>query len=146
VVLFTLLLGGGLGSFSTTVARNFNPQKCLYALLILLVLFGVLTHAMTTALSGASVSIRIAATIAIMLPLGFFMGMCFPLGMRIADQQAHTLTAWLWGVNGATSVCASVLAIAVAINFGISASFWSGTICYCLAVAAFLSTAGSGNR
>jgi len=138
VVLFTLLLGSGIGSFFTSVRRNANQKMYFCALLILLCLFGALTPTIITALGAGSLQVRIVASIAIMLPLGFFMGMCFPIGMQIANERASNLTPWLWGVNGATSVCASVLAMVIAINAGIAASFWSGAICYLLAFAAFL--------
>ncbi len=138
VVLFTLLLSSGIGSFFITTRRDVNQKICLYALLVLLLLFGILTPVMASALSSASTIVRIAASIAILMPLGFFMGMCFPIGMQIANEQDCNLTPWLWGVNGATSVCASVLAVLIAINFGISASFWTGTVCYCLAVGTLL--------
>ena len=50
--------------------------------------------------------------------------------MRLALQRAPLLAPWFWGVNGAASVCASVLAVVIAIGAGISAAFWTGTACY----------------
>ena len=46
--------------------------------------------------------------------------------MRLALQRAPLIAPWLWGVNGAASVCASVLAVVIAIGAGISAAFWTG--------------------
>ena len=66
------------------------------------------------------------------------MGMAFPLGMQLASQRAALLTPWLWGVNGATSVLASVVAIAIAITWRISVSYWTGAVCYLLAALAFV--------
>ena len=68
--------------------------------------------------------------------MGVFMGMAFPLGMRLAAASRPQLTPMLWGVNGALSVLASVLAIVIAIAFGISASYWTGVASYALAAAA----------
>ena len=70
--------------------------------------------------------------------MGLAMGMAFPLGMRTAAAHAEALTPWLWGVNGAMSVFCSVLAIAVSLTFGISASFWAGVACYGIALPASL--------
>ena len=64
------------------------------------------------------------------------MGMAFPLGMRMALGRAPLLAPWFWGVNGAASVCASVLAVVIAIGAGISAAFWTGTACYAVALGA----------
>jgi hypothetical protein len=74
----------------------------------------------------------------ILFPIGFFMGMAFPLGMKAAAVRSSALAPWLWGINGATSVCASVLAMVIAVSAGISISFWTGFFSYCIALLAFL--------
>jgi hypothetical protein len=61
--------------------------------------------------------------------------MAFPLGMKAASLGSRALTPWLWGLNGATSVVASVLAICVALTWSISAAFWTGVMCYVAAAA-----------
>ena len=60
-----------------------------------------------------------------------------PTGDHVEKASRPQLAPWLWGVNGATSVVASVLAVVIAMAFGISASFWSGVLCYLAAIAAF---------
>ena len=70
--------------------------------------------------------------------IGFFMGMAFPMGMGLAAGRSPELTPWLWGINGAMSVLASVLAVVIALAWGISASFWTGFACYLAATAAFI--------
>jgi hypothetical protein len=57
--------------------------------------------------------------------------------MRLAAARSPALTPWLWGVNGATSVCASVLAVAISLTGGITATLWTGFACYAVATAAF---------
>ena len=140
VVLFTLLLSGGLGSFGT---RRINPTDRravlgrLGILLVALVLFGQFTPAAITLFQGSTTPVRIAVAVGLLFPLGLLMGMAFPLGMKAASEQSPSLTPWLWGINGATSVCASVLAVAIAMNAGISAAFWAGSACYLAAFLAF---------
>jgi len=75
--------------------------------------------------------------VAALFPLGFFMGMAFPLGMQAAHRQSPRFGPWLWGMNGAASVCASVAAVAIALASGISSAFWAGAICYAVALLAF---------
>ena len=97
-----------------------------------------------TPISGLARAIRIAISIAILFPIGFLMGMAFPLGLRAATAgQARDLTPWLWGVNGATSVLASVLAIAVAMSLGITVSFWIGFAAYAIAMLGWIRATGS---
>jgi hypothetical protein len=81
--------------------------------------------------------LRVSAAVGMLVPLGFFMGMAFPLGMELASRRAPALTPWFWGINGATSVCASVLGLTIALTWGFSASFWTGFGCYAIALAAF---------
>jgi hypothetical protein len=84
--------------------------------------------------SGAPVRVVVAA--ALVAVAGLFMGTALPLGMRSAADRASGLVPWLWGVNGATSVFGSVLAAAVALAYGISASYWAGVACYTVATLA----------
>jgi hypothetical protein len=87
---------------------------------------------------------RVLLSVGILFPLGLLMGMPFPLGMKLAAAASGPVTPWLWGINGAASVCASVLAVAVALSAGITASFWVGFACYAGALCAFALAARRG--
>jgi hypothetical protein len=144
VVLFAMLLSSGIGSLLTgAVDRSGRRAAAPLALLVgVLAVFGVATPLLIRAFEAATTPGRIAVAIAILFPIGLLMGMAFPLGMRLASARAPALTPWLWGVNGATSVCASVLAVAIALNTGIASSFWTGVACYVTAALAFLAASG----
>jgi hypothetical protein len=136
-VLFTLLLASGVGSALTgikAVARR--AHGLLIALVAVLVVSGLLTPPLTDALTAQPIAVRILAAVAILFPMGLLMGTAFPLGMRWAGVKAPALRPWLWGINGATSVCATVLAIALSLALGISVSYWAGVACYVSAVGA----------
>jgi hypothetical protein len=137
VVLFSLLVSSGIGSLST--ARVTDPlasvRRRLVLTLVTLIAFGILTPLIAHRFESSSTPVRIALAIALLCPVGFCMGMAFPLGMRLALRRAPLLAPWFWGVNGAASVCASVLAVVIAIGAGISAAFWTGTACYVVALA-----------
>ncbi len=146
-VLFTLLLSSGLGSlFSRRLPASGSRMRdaaCLLALLVVAAVFGVMVPRIVHTHDGASTALRVAIAAGTLFPLGFLMGMPFPLGLRAAARRSPQLMPWLWAMNGATSVCASVLAVAVAMEHSISASFWTGFGCY---VAAALALTGSGRR
>ncbi len=145
VVLFTVLLASGFGSHLTRNVTTEQLQQAggvrLGALVGLLVLTGFATPYVADALEAARTPVRIAAAVALLAPAGVFMGMAFPLGMKLASVSAPALRPWLWGINGAFSVCASVLCIVVALATTISASFWLGCLSYVAALAAFVSAA-----
>jgi hypothetical protein len=56
----------------------------------------------------------------------------------MAATRPNAPTSFLWGINGATSVCASVLGMAIALFFGIAAAFWVGWVAYAIAVVAMI--------
>jgi hypothetical protein len=135
VVLFTFLLSGGLGSL-TVPARfeAFRPAAFrLGALGFVLIAVLLGWPRLSTALVAASTPVRLGVTVALLIPLGFFMGMPFPLGMALAGPTAGSLAPWFWGMNGATSIVASVLAMILAFGFGISRALWFGLGCYVIA-------------
>ena len=139
VVLFSLLLSSGAGSYLVHPVGNAKRQGVILFLLLISALGGVggFTPLVVSAFRGAETPVRIGIAVGILCFPGFFMGMPFPLGMKIASGQSPSLTPWLWGINGAASVCASVLAVAVSLWWGISATFWLGVACYVLATIAF---------
>jgi len=141
-VLFTLLLSSGLGSYSTGFSNQADsklwPIARLLGLLVALALFGLLTPHAIAAFAAASTPGRIAVAVGILFPLGFLMGMAFPLGMKAASARSDALTPWLWGLNGATSVLASVVAFLITLGWGVSTAFWTGFACYTAALASYL--------
>jgi len=150
VVLFTLLLSSGLGSYTThgIVKRSLKKEGMvrLGVLVIVLCAFGIFTQRGLAAFQSAVTPTRILVGVGILSPLGFLMGMAFPLGMKSASRNQPHLMSWLWGINGATSVCASVLAMVISLYAGISAAFWTGVACYAVAwIAFFWSSRGTNN-
>ncbi len=143
-VLFTLLLSSGLGSYSTGSVQHTRsklwPITRLLALLAVLALFGLLAPRALAAFTPAATPTRIAVAAALLFPIGFFMGMAFPLGMKAASERFDPLTPWLWGLNGATSVLASLLAFLIVLGSGEAAAFWTGFACYTVAFASYLWT------
>ncbi len=140
VVLFSLLLASGLGSLFTQRIGNpgFIGVILLGALLLVLVAFGYYTPELISHYRGYPNWERILLSIVVLGGIGVLMGTAFPLGMKVALSRASSLTPWLWGVHGATSVLASVLAMVIALAWGISAAFWCGVVCYALALGAFI--------
>jgi hypothetical protein len=150
VVLFGLLLSSGIGSYLTRGLRPGAPGKAgaarLVALVVVLGIFGAATPALVHYTADGSTALRIGAALAVLFPPGLLMGMAFPIGMTLAADRAPALTPWLWGLNGAASVLASVLAICIALTWSISTAFWTGWLAYIVALAAFFQAHTSMTR
>ncbi|MEJ0044876.1 MAG: hypothetical protein WDN04_01020 [Rhodospirillales bacterium] len=132
VVLFSLLLFGGIGSFTVgqgehRAALLGRPALCC----IVLCAVGLLTPGLTYALKASGVAVRVLASVALLAPAGFCMGMMFPNGM-IMSRRFQEQQAWFWGINGATSVFASVLGMAISMQYGIAQAYWAGVVSYAL--------------
>jgi hypothetical protein len=143
VVLFTLLVGTGTGSFFSpriVGSGKLTPKAALAVLLAVLAVAGLALPAIEKALPGATTPVRIAVASSLLLVMGFFLGLPFPLGMRAAERRSADLMPWLWGLNGAASVLCSVGAAAVALSLGISATFWCGLACYVVALVSLPAT------
>lgn len=145
VVLFSLLLSSGAGSYLTssvtpdTIVRSGRIR--LVWLIVVLVAFGLATPAVVRAIEPASTVVRIAASVAVLFPIGLVMGMAFPLGLKLAAGRTRNLAPWFWGLNGAASVLASVLSVCIALSWSISTAFWTGVACYVIALIAFTASA-----
>jgi hypothetical protein len=73
-----------------------------------------------SALLGLPPTAEVAGSILVLLPVGFLLGIPFPLGLRLAAQIAPQSIALLWTVSAAFSALGSVLAALIAIEFGFS--------------------------
>lgn len=141
MVIPCLLLSSGIGSYTTRripERETWRKGAGRWLLLLLtMVAFGSQTPHLINLHRGASTSMRLAVAFLALCPLGIVMGMAFPLGMKVAHARSTALTPWLWGINGATSVLGSIVAMVIAIGYGIASAFWSGAGCYFIAFLAF---------
>jgi hypothetical protein len=55
---------------------------------------------------------------AILLPVGFLMGLPFPMGMKYLLRNP-TQRAYAWAINGSASVLTSIASAQIALSFGI---------------------------
>jgi hypothetical protein len=58
--------------------------------------------------------------------------MAYPVGIRILREHDESLIPWAWGLNGATSVVASVSAVFVGAQAGFSWALLLGSATYAL--------------
>jgi spermidine synthase len=127
VVLFTILLFSGIGS--TTVGAHLPGPGAVIArvaaLLTTLVAAGLLTPLFTTWARSEATDMRILLSVLLLAPPAFCMGMMFPLGLSIWRRHQELLP-FFWSANGITSMFASVLGMALSIEFGIARTFALG--------------------
>ena len=137
VVLFTLLIGGAIGS---RVSRRLgDPRRTLR---VALPLVGAVAIGYAFALPhlfgwwlGFERPLRIALAGALLLPLGIGLGMPLPAGIAMLGRRRPEHLAWAWAMNGATSVLGSVVAMLIALTVGFRIVVLTGAVCYFVALA-----------
>ncbi len=131
VALLGLLLFSGLGSLLSSRApwRGALAALAVIALVYPMVLPGLFRWAL-----GLPLSWRFVVGALSLAPLGVLMGMPFPKGMGWLQRSAPGLIPWAWGVNGAVSVVAAVLASLLALSAGFSVVLVAGALCYGVAL------------
>ncbi|MEE8574899.1 MAG: hypothetical protein V3T30_05755, partial [Thermodesulfobacteriota bacterium] len=153
VVLFSMLFASGIGSAASGYflkKRQPTPSMIAIVMGLLLVVLIFVTFYQTSIISGfvlGSIGTRIAISLLFLLPMGFLMGLPFPLGMKLAAARSPEHTPWFWAVNGAASVVASVLSACISITYGFTFTLTLGLICYVVAVIfLIILSAGAGGR
>jgi hypothetical protein len=86
------------------------------------------------ATTSQALPVRIAISLAVVMPVGFLMGFAFPTGMTLVNRVDAEPTPWFWGINGATGVLASVIAVMVSMAFGINVTMLLAGVCYLLLI------------
>ncbi len=141
VVLFLLLVSSGIGSFWAERFKD-NPPKgvslAVKGIAVMLLANQFIAPLIFHELIGMPFFVRFLLTAILIAPLGFFMGMPFPLGLQWLSQNAEDSIPWAWGINGSASVVGSVLAVVVAMMKGFTLVALSAFILYFLAVVLFM--------
>lgn len=147
VVIFLLLLSSGLGSL---LSRVWLPRADSAWMPLLLILTVLVTDVMflpsrLAALVGLPFGYRLLISGVLLVPLGFLMGMPFPTGLRAlaaltnsgpsaGAPTSENVIEWAWAMNAAASVLGSVLAMVIAIQFGLTITLACGAAAYLLAL------------
>lgn len=139
VVVFLMLLASGAGSL---LSRRLLPDTTkvwapLAIIVALLLIYAWGLPPVLHATIGMPFAVKLLISAAVLVPLGFAMGMPFPTGLRMLGESSagNTTVEWAWAMNAAASVLGSVLAIVIAIRFGLAITLACGAVAYFLALA-----------
>ncbi len=141
LVLFTVLLGAGLGSLASD-RLGITPASANwwwpYAGVLLAGAAFLLVHGpVTGALLSLPLAARLAAAATMVFPVAFFMGMPFPLGVLAVRDLSRAAVAWGWGMNGLFTVIGGLASVIVSVNYGFRAALIVGLVIYALAWLSF---------
>lgn len=130
VVVFLLLLSSGAGSVAAR--RRIGAGNKILPLLGLISAIIVVDVALLPWLLSAAIGlpfvVKLLVSGIVLAPLGFLMGMPFPTGLRLVKT-----VEWAWALNAAASVLGSVMAMIIAIHFGLTVTLLCAAAAYLLA-------------
>ena len=148
VVVFLLLLSSGAGSLASRrwLGQASSAWLPLTIIVAALLLYVFILTGLLNALVGLAFIAKLLVSAALLVPLGFAMGMPFPTGLRAlslvsvdipesrSNHAGENAVEWAWAMNAASSVLGSVLAMVIAIQFGLNITLACGASAYLAAL------------
>ena len=147
VVIFSMLVSSGLGSFSSRRLLGKDEGRLIKALGSVALLAAVLSLVLSSLLSALvwlPIGLKMAMTVLLIAPVGFVMGMPFPTGLARLEEWHAPSVRWAWSLNAASSVLGSVGALVCSVYLGLVQTVIIGGLFYlaALAVVARVRTSG----
>jgi spermidine synthase len=120
MVISVMLISSGLGSYYSS---RLKPQQLtikrvcgIVALCILIYVIGLAP--VLSATQGMALALKVALSALMVALPSFFMGMPFPVGLKVVNNLAESHVPWAWGINGCVSVISTSLAAIMAVELG----------------------------
>jgi hypothetical protein len=144
VIIFSMLLSSGLGSFYSKRIVNNNSERLRIVLLLIVILVPVLGYfaGLISDVGPAwPLAVKMLITVLLIAPLGFLMGIPFPTGLATLEGWEKSAVRWGWSMNAASSVLGSAMAIFFAIYLGLYQTLVLGGLLYLVAAWIYRATA-----
>src|SRR5262245_23157891 len=133
--LFGIIVATGLGSLLSSRLPLLTGRRVWLWVGLVSIYLAVLPcwlSVLVNFFASAALPVRGMVALLAIVPAGVLMGFGFPTGMQIVNYIDQRPTPWFWAINGIAGVLASGLAVTISIEFSISATLWSGAVCYFL--------------
>ena len=85
-------------------------------------------------LLGLDLWLRMLVVICMLVPTGLVLGMPFPSGVRLVEEQCPHLVPWGWAINAFFSVFGSIFCIVLSMAIGFSNVFYVAGGVYALGI------------
>ena len=119
-VVSLMLISSGFGSLVSQKLQA-TPNRIIGIIsfiVIALIIYTVFLPSLLKTTIVFTLPVKIIITALLIAPSAFFMGMPFPLGLRMLSLKNEIQVPWAWGINGVFSVISTVLATIIAIELG----------------------------
>lgn len=127
IILFSMIVAAGIGSLLSELVPIETRRATVVAIPLLTAALVLLVSLAIQPLIDATIHMplvpRCLLVITLVAPPSLALGMFFPTGLRLVARISSEALPWMWGVNGACGVLASVVAVAVSMWLGIQTNF-----------------------
>ncbi len=140
-VVFSLLAGAGSGSYLSGrigVRPDHRWPIPFWGILIWGLVLLAMHNALFRLLLAEPTWLRVSISFLLILPLGFFMGMPFPLGILAIRNRHSGAIAWVWAMNGFFTVIGGLISVVLAIGVGFRWTLLTALIVYAVAAMLFI--------
>jgi spermidine synthase len=139
-VVSLMLIASGVGSLFSQKMKALR-SRLIWILLFIglsLILYSLILTPLLKITIVLSLPVKIIFAALLITPPAFFMGMPFPLGLRLLSSKVESAgdTAWAWGINGVFSVAGAVLATVIALELGFTWVMVFAATAYLIAMSA----------
>jgi len=137
IIIFTLLVGAGLGSLTSSRISLNKLHKfmvlALSSIVSLILAYQFSLSSLLNYMSTGSITFKTLMTVALVFPLGFAMGFPLPMAIRLIKLfSMGEIIPWMLAINGASSVFGSALTVVLAMTAGYGNAFLAAAICYAI--------------
>lgn len=136
-VVFAFLIAAGTGSYMTDKFSLDKTRIMRFLPFLGIPLYGTLLLLLEKPLLDFFLQwptwIRLLGSVALIFPLGTFLGMPFAIGIAGSHAKGRGAVGWAWAVNGLFTVLGSVLSVLAATYFGFVLTLSGAFLIYILA-------------
>lgn len=136
IMLFSILVSSGIGSLLSgnkimKKATNESYEYLLFTSIIIVATQFILNKVIIMTNDFDSL-LKVVIAIITVIPMGLFMGMPFPIGLRKlkVESKNDQIVPLMIGINGIFSVFGSVLAVMMSMKFGFNITIIAGAMVY----------------
>ncbi|MEN8186271.1 MAG: hypothetical protein ABFR05_03975 [Bacteroidota bacterium] len=136
IVISVMLMSSGIGSYYSSKLKTDRRTLMKITGLIsgLILIYTIFLGNILSSTVGLEIVSKIAITfLSIAIP-SFFMGMAFPLGLKMVDKIHESHVPWAWGINGCVTVISTTLAVILAVELGFMALMLFAALAYGLSL------------
>jgi hypothetical protein len=139
-VLFSMLSSAGIGS-AASERLGISPRRRWQLPFAAIIVLGVALMLLYPAFAHLALALplasRVAAVAAMIFPVGFFLGMPFPLGILAIANHPRGAISWAWGMNGLFTVTGGFFTVLISIGYGFDRTIVVALALYALAWGAY---------